>query len=367
MEPESKMETGPPKVIEAIVRLLVPPACREHVLGDLRENYESPFRYIREALGLLPFVLISRIRRTWMIPLLLVRTGFLYLSFLGVAASAFVLFQSHIQLRLLIPVAAGVIALILSDAYASPASGIFESQAWDAAFVVMLVFMSEAVLYMVAPGLILPRRVLVVATGLSALMLSWLRGLLGSERPSLNEGKLATGAKIPVVELNRESHRVQLKIWWLNVAWMLAIYFIQFRSASRSLRSVGAIFVIAYIYLNYRFGRLGIAPWQDVLISISARDQRSRIERRRDTLRYWSLQMRPILVMFVAFPASMAALLMLTGWYVSDLTGTRLWSSFAPFAFISLLWFLRMTKLSQRAAQIIQQELDVLDGLEDKQ
>jgi hypothetical protein len=44
------MEAGPPKVIEAVVRTLVPPASREHVLGDLRERYVSPGRYVIDAL-----------------------------------------------------------------------------------------------------------------------------------------------------------------------------------------------------------------------------------------------------------------------------------------------------------------------------
>jgi hypothetical protein len=39
MEPESKLETGPPALIESIVQLLTPPASREHVLGDFHERY----------------------------------------------------------------------------------------------------------------------------------------------------------------------------------------------------------------------------------------------------------------------------------------------------------------------------------------
>lgn len=58
------MEAGPPEVAERIVRWLLPPASREHVLGDLHERYESPRRFVLEGLKTLPFVIASRLRRT---------------------------------------------------------------------------------------------------------------------------------------------------------------------------------------------------------------------------------------------------------------------------------------------------------------
>jgi hypothetical protein len=36
---DRKVEACPPKVIERVVQLLMPPASREHVLGDLSERY----------------------------------------------------------------------------------------------------------------------------------------------------------------------------------------------------------------------------------------------------------------------------------------------------------------------------------------
>ena len=44
----------PPVVIENIVRLLVPPASREHVMGDLRERYRSPRQYLLDVFQGLP-------------------------------------------------------------------------------------------------------------------------------------------------------------------------------------------------------------------------------------------------------------------------------------------------------------------------
>src|SRR5579862_5814626 len=59
-----EMEPGPSKVIEAIVSLLLPPACREEVLGDMRERNESTGGFLREAISTVPCVIYSRVRRT---------------------------------------------------------------------------------------------------------------------------------------------------------------------------------------------------------------------------------------------------------------------------------------------------------------
>ena len=57
------MHSAPPKAVEKIVGLLIPPASREEVLGDLFERYTSSGQYILEALLVVPMVIASRIRR----------------------------------------------------------------------------------------------------------------------------------------------------------------------------------------------------------------------------------------------------------------------------------------------------------------
>lgn len=42
MDRRPTLETRPPVLIDAVVRALIPPACREHVVGDLWERYRSP-------------------------------------------------------------------------------------------------------------------------------------------------------------------------------------------------------------------------------------------------------------------------------------------------------------------------------------
>src|SRR6516225_7621174 len=79
------MRSGPSKVAEAIVTLLLLPACREEVLGDLHERYRSPLQYGVEALCTVPLVILSRIRRTSDPRVLLIQAFALYASFLTAA------------------------------------------------------------------------------------------------------------------------------------------------------------------------------------------------------------------------------------------------------------------------------------------
>src|SRR6185503_10675964 len=59
-----RMETRPPPLTEKLVRALIPPASREHVVGDLNERYVSPRQYLCDALRALPWLIASRLRRT---------------------------------------------------------------------------------------------------------------------------------------------------------------------------------------------------------------------------------------------------------------------------------------------------------------
>jgi hypothetical protein len=77
------MPSGPPNKLEAFVGLWIPPACREEVLGDLHEKYTGPWQYIALAMSVIPFVVLSRIRRTTDIFVLLTDALLIYGSFLA--------------------------------------------------------------------------------------------------------------------------------------------------------------------------------------------------------------------------------------------------------------------------------------------
>src|SRR5262245_59217730 len=79
------MHHGPPKSAERMLASLVPPACREEVLGDLHERYRSPGQYLAEAIRTLPMIIVSRVCRITDSQSLLMHALLLYSTFLSAA------------------------------------------------------------------------------------------------------------------------------------------------------------------------------------------------------------------------------------------------------------------------------------------
>jgi hypothetical protein len=77
MEAHSAELNGPPERLEWLVQILIPPAAREAVAGDLRELYRSPPQYIAMAARTIPFVLVSHIRRNANPPVLAIQGFFI--------------------------------------------------------------------------------------------------------------------------------------------------------------------------------------------------------------------------------------------------------------------------------------------------
>lgn len=114
------MPKSPSKAVEVFIAWLIPPACREEVLGDLHERYRSPMHYAFETLATLPLVIYSRARRTSDPQVLLMQAFAMYLSFLGTAyvLDRGLLTQEWGLLRLAFPATVAMFSLILADAYA---------------------------------------------------------------------------------------------------------------------------------------------------------------------------------------------------------------------------------------------------------
>lgn len=75
------METCPPRIIEAIIERLVPPASRESVLGDWNESYASTPDYVLRALSALPLLVASQVRRTFKVGRVVSQAVMLYLAY----------------------------------------------------------------------------------------------------------------------------------------------------------------------------------------------------------------------------------------------------------------------------------------------
>ncbi len=165
------METRPPKLIEVIVGLLIPPARREDVLGDLRERQTSAGGYLADAMRVVPLVLFGQLRRTGDGLLIAMEAYTLFMVLRGSPWSTW------LQLpQLALPILAALAALALRDVYAKPAqavdhpsdpAGAFDvalgSSVAAASIAVAAACLPQAVLYVlnVGPSWLLPRPVLV--------------------------------------------------------------------------------------------------------------------------------------------------------------------------------------------------------------
>lgn len=171
------MSPGPPKPIERLVAILIPPACREHVAGDLRERYTATGPYIAESIVTIPFVVYSRIRRTTDSGVLLLEALALYLALF---ASAWTfdrpfLYSDYGLLLLSIPAAFTLVALIFIDAYASPGKHSPLKPILDAALAIGIGFLGEALLLTVDRDWLLPRWTLIGGMGTALVIIATLR------------------------------------------------------------------------------------------------------------------------------------------------------------------------------------------------
>ena len=174
------MTPSPPRLLELIVGILIPPASREHVLGDLHERFESTPRYILDAIHTIPLVILSRIRRTADPQVLLMEAFALYTSFVLAAwrSAGIEFFEDQSgYLRLAAPAAITLLALVLIDAYADPRKRSPLRPILSAALAIALAFLSQTILAAGDPALAIPRWILIPGAAMALLLLSTLRML----------------------------------------------------------------------------------------------------------------------------------------------------------------------------------------------
>ena len=169
-----------------MVGIFIPPACREEVLGDMREKNEGIQLFIYDALRTVPFVIVSRIRRTTDSVVLLMEAFCCYVSFLAVA---FVTDRAMIStqeglLRLAIPAAIALAVLVVADAYANPRKKSVLRPVLAVALSFAVVFLVQVV-YPLLPGMMLA-----VGSGMSIMLLLALRMLFPplADRPQQAQG-----------------------------------------------------------------------------------------------------------------------------------------------------------------------------------
>lgn len=149
MDRRPTLEARPPVLIEAVVRTLIPPACREHVVGDLWERYRSPWQFALDAARTIPFVLASQIRRTSTVAGVVIHVFLLLVGFSVGAGRPWPAV-----------VAAGgtLLGFVLRDAYRLGFSISVKQVSIDLVFGGIGLVVSQAIVALALPGQLLPLR-----------------------------------------------------------------------------------------------------------------------------------------------------------------------------------------------------------------
>jgi hypothetical protein len=195
---DRQKQTRPPKVMERVVRLLVPPVSREHVVGDLSERYVSPRQYLLDALRTVPFVIGSRIRRTQH------PVGVAFITLLLWFAVFYGNGQKH-WIVATIPTLAGLVAFVLRGVYRVPAPTRVRDAAMDIGVYAAFVVASQAAVALLAPDLLLSKVALFVGFPLSCVILFFVRLQL----PGFEATPQTAARSISLQELTQEVRTVE--------------------------------------------------------------------------------------------------------------------------------------------------------------
>jgi hypothetical protein len=173
-------------VIEKIVGIFIPPACREEVLGDLRERNEGAQLFIYDALRTVPFVIISRIRRTTDSVVLVMEAFCCYISFLAAAWALDrpMVYRQGGLVRLAIPCAIALLFLVIADSYANPRKRSLMRPFVSVTIAFVGVFLVHTVYALLEP------KMLAIGSSFSIMFLLMLRMLFPplAERPQQAQG-----------------------------------------------------------------------------------------------------------------------------------------------------------------------------------
>jgi hypothetical protein len=163
----------PPKRIEKLLSFLLPPPCREHVLGDLQEKCKSSQEYTRVGLSVLAPVIVSRIRRVTDYQLLLMQAFAIYIAFIAgtwcLGKAAFLYSHSGL-IRLAVPTGVAVLTLLLSNAYFDPAPRSVTKPILQSVISIVLAFLGQTAIFDTRPALAVPFGVVLFGSCASILL-----------------------------------------------------------------------------------------------------------------------------------------------------------------------------------------------------
>jgi hypothetical protein len=358
------MRPAPPKLVEAIVAVLLPPACREPVLGGLYERCTSPLQYVADALCVVPLVILSQVRRRTDPQVLLMEAFALYLSFLMAAwrlGGVPFLYESSGFLRLAIPTALALVALRLRDVYANPAGTLPRKAILDAACAVAAAYLSQAILAGVRPEFALPGWIMFSGSVVGLLLLAYLRALwppLGSRPRTATPGG---NTAMSLEEIRKKSRKLAKTVRLGNVSLLGGVAVIVFLGWIVNRKDliahtpagwiVATIVIAVSLYVLYQLYRKGpSAPVPaSATYETSIEIYRAQLERQRKELNsIWAWYGCPLL-----------AALLAVGLCV-PITREAPWRNALPFTILSIAWSIALGFRARQEARNLQREIDSL-------
>ncbi len=167
------MTTFPPQHAEDLVGQLLPPACREEVLGDLCESCQNAAQYMMSALAVVPRVIFSQIRRNTDSWVFLFTTCALAYSFIAGSAGLSP-DLAHPLLRLAIPVVPALVALLICNGFAP----VEERRQHAITFDIAIAMAAAAITQLILPAIFQTRLMLPGWWPSKGSVLSWLSIIL---------------------------------------------------------------------------------------------------------------------------------------------------------------------------------------------
>ena len=307
MDRRPTLEARPPALIDAVVRTLIPPASREHVMGDLWERYRSPLRFVLDAVKTMPFVIASRIRRTSTVGALVVQAFVLCVG-LAAGSGGFV--------PAVAPLVVMLLTLVLRDAYKKSVSLSAKQVLADVAFGAGGMLASQAVLAATAPHLLM--RVWGFAGGLVVLGMVYLirlqnPGLGAFPRQVYAQRPATLDALVTEVRLYERMGRRAILIEALAGVVLALVFIVPLASSQNWFLRIGWALASAYgVYVAVFVSRHRPQPMPDGLGFVeSLAHYRQELVRRQDlahTLwRWYLLPFAPAMVFILSGSAMVAA------------------------------------------------------------
>jgi hypothetical protein len=271
---EESMEMMPPRWLATVVRLLVPPICREHVLGDLQERLQAArpshaaLLYLRDSLQTIPFVIWSQIRRGIDPALLSAQTLVIYGAFVSgafyVSGGGLTFLSAHHGLWLVaVPTLVSLTVLTVADAYTAHCEASPPLQAGLVALALGIAWLVNRITRYMAPHWAVPTAVLTWG-----LMLSWgctpaLRYMWATRHA---QAALAMGSRsnpdlhVRARRLARDMGRRTRTGYVLTLGLVAGFGWFAFIAVNRVQRIGASLIVAACLYLTYQLRQARPSP-----------------------------------------------------------------------------------------------------------